>query len=177
MGRVLVGLDQLAQTLQDGPAHPLLGTGSLHASLIGGGQELSSYPQQCIVSVERRTLPGETLAEVTQPIQQLLDQLSSDTSFRATLRVLLERPAFAIDPAAAIVTTLRKQARAIPGTATEQIGLSFWMDSALLDRAGIPTLIFGPGGAGAHAQEEWVELDDVARCAEVLSATARYFCA
>lgn len=178
MGRVLVGLEQLAQTLQAGQSHPLLGAASLHAALISGGQELSSYPQQCIVSVERRTLPGETIAEVTQPIQQILDQLSnSDPAFRSALRVQLERPPFAIDPATTIVTTVREQARAILGAAPEQTGLSFWMDSALLSRAGIPTLIFGPGGAGAHALEEWVELDDVARCAEVLSATARHFCA
>ncbi len=60
MGHVLLGLEQLNQTLQGRLAHLLLGHGSLHASLIQGGQELSSYPEQCTLQVERRTIPGET---------------------------------------------------------------------------------------------------------------------
>ena len=43
--------------------HPLLGRGSVHASLIEGGAELSSYPARCTIGLERRTLPGETAAQ------------------------------------------------------------------------------------------------------------------
>jgi acetylornithine deacetylase len=51
------------------------------------------------------------------------------------------------------------------------------MDSALLSAAGIPTVIFGPGGEGAHAVVEWSNLEHVERCAEILAAVAREFCA
>ena len=60
MGRVLAALENLDNTLRLKPVHPLLWSGSVHASLIKGGRELSSYPEQCILSVERRTIPGET---------------------------------------------------------------------------------------------------------------------
>src|ERR1041384_72377 len=53
MGKVLGALEQLDQTLRSKPSHPLLGSGSLHASLIQGGQELSSYPDRCFLSAER----------------------------------------------------------------------------------------------------------------------------
>ncbi|MCX6047048.1 MAG: M20/M25/M40 family metallo-hydrolase, partial [Chloroflexi bacterium] len=55
MGHVLVALEKLDQELRAQPTHPLLKSGSLHASLIRGGQELSSYPERCVVDVERRT--------------------------------------------------------------------------------------------------------------------------
>jgi acetylornithine deacetylase len=61
MGRVLVELDALDRALQAGRRHARLGTASLHASTIGGGQELSSYPDRCTLQVERRTLPGEPI--------------------------------------------------------------------------------------------------------------------
>ncbi len=62
------------------------------------------------------------------------------------------------------------------GAAPPLVGATFWMDSALLGAAGIPTAIFGPRGAGAHADVEWVDLDSVQTCADVLVATARAFC-
>ena len=59
MGRVLAQLEELNAKLRRGFAHPLLGSPSLHASLIAGGQELSSYPDRCTLRMERRTIPGE----------------------------------------------------------------------------------------------------------------------
>jgi len=64
MGKVLVGLEELDRSLRSAPSHRLLGSGSIHASLIQGGQELSSYPKHCFLSIERRTVPGETLQKV-----------------------------------------------------------------------------------------------------------------
>src|SRR5437588_436100 len=64
MGHVLVGLDELDRSLRANPSHALLGSGSLHASIITGGQEYSSYPERCVLQAERRTLPGETVAQV-----------------------------------------------------------------------------------------------------------------
>src|SRR3989440_4992141 len=63
MGRVLTGVLDLNERLRSGPSHPLLGTGSIHASLIEGGQEMSTYPARCVAKLERRTIPGETEVE------------------------------------------------------------------------------------------------------------------
>src|SRR6266576_1481900 len=63
MGTVLTGVLELNERLQSGPRHPLLGAGSIHASLIEGGQEMSTYPARCVAKLERRTIPGETEVE------------------------------------------------------------------------------------------------------------------
>src|SRR5436190_3857374 len=63
MGRVLTGVLDLDSRLHEGPRHGLLGAGSIHASLIEGGQEMSTYPARCIAKLERRTIPGETEVE------------------------------------------------------------------------------------------------------------------
>jgi acetylornithine deacetylase len=177
MGKVLVGLEELDRSLRSAPSHRLLGSGSLHASLISGGQELSSYPERCILSVERRTVPGETAQDVESQVRQILDQLAaSDAAFNAALKTTLLRPAFEVSQDEPIVQVVRRHAAAIPGQEPGIIGATAWMDSAILSAAGIPTVIFGPGGEGAHAVVEWVDLEQVQRCVEVLVASAEEFC-
>ncbi len=178
MGHVLVALEQLDQALRAVPLHPLLGSGSLHASLISGGRELSSYPDRCSLAVERRTIPGETRAMVEAQVQDKLDWMAArDPAFKAVLRTTFERAPFEVAPDASIVAELRRQVVSVLGTEPNLVGETPWMDSAILSAAGIPTVVFGPGGAGAHAVEEWVDLDSVAQCAQVLLETARAFCA
>ena len=177
MGRVLGQLEVLNQDLTTRPAHPLLGHGSLHASLITGGQELSSYPDRCTLQIERRTLPGETPDTVTREIDALLETLASDPDFCADHRVTLTRDAFGIAPDAPIVQFLQQAATQVLGQPPAVIGQSFWMDSAFLAAAGIPTVVFGPCGAGAHATEEWVDLNSIEQCRQTLTATLRAFCA
>lgn len=178
MGKVLVGLEALDRSLRSGPRHPLLGSGSLHASLITGGQELSSYPDRCLLSVERRTVPGETRELVERQIDAILDRIAaSDPQFQASMKTMLVQQPFEIAEDAPIVQTLLRQATRLLG-ARPAIGGAFgWMDSALLAAAGMPTVIFGPGGDGAHAAVEWSDLDQLQRCADVLIATIEEFCA
>jgi acetylornithine deacetylase len=169
MGGVLTGIEQLARALSAGPSHPLLGTGSIHASLIQGGSELSSYPDRCTLSVERRTIPGETRELVERQVREL--------AAGAAVRTTFERAPFEVDPGADIVAAVRRHAASVLGREPAVVGHSAWMDAAVLSAAGIPTVVFGPTGAGAHATEEWVDIASVAACAEVIEAVAREFCA
>ncbi len=165
MGRVLVGIEELDARLRAAPSHPLLASGSVHASLIEGGQEYSSYPERCLLSGERRTVPGETVEQVEAELRALLGSLDGSA------RVVFSRQPFEIAPDEPLVELIRRHAGgAIAGAA-------FWADSALLAAAGIPTVLFGPRGAGAHTEEEWVELASVERCADVYLAVAEEFCA
>lgn len=177
MGQVLVGLEALDRSLRSQSSHPLLHSGSLHASLISGGQELSSYPERCTLMVERRTIPGETRTIVEAQIQELLAEIASrDAGFQASLRTTFERLPFEVAADAPIVVELARQARTILGAEPQMVGETPWMDSAILSAAGIPTVVFGPSGTGAHAVVEWTDLESVDRCAQVLLATAREFC-
>ncbi len=177
MGHVLVGLEALDRELRANPTHPLLHSGSLHASLISGGQELSSYPAQCKLGVERRTIPGETPEIVEAQIQAILDRCAAnDPQFKGTVRTTLVRDPFEIGEDAPIVRLLQEKIRAEIGHEPTIYGDTPWMDTAILAQASIPAVIFGPTGAGAHAIEEWVDLTSVAQCADVLTATVAAFC-
>jgi acetylornithine deacetylase len=176
MGRVLVALERLDAQLQERAAHPLLGHGSLHASLIGGGSELSTYPARCQLDFERRTLPGETAESVAAELQDILNELSGqDPRFSATAELTLFRPPLETSLDQPIVVALARAGQQITGQPLPISGATFWMDAALLGAAGIPTAIFGPRGAGLHADVEWVDLASVQACADVLVATARSF--
>jgi acetylornithine deacetylase/succinyl-diaminopimelate desuccinylase-like protein len=77
---------------------------------------------------------------------------------------------------AAIVTAVRRCAAAVTGTEADVVGVSFWADSALLSSAGIPTVLFGPGGDGLHTEVEWVDVASLEQCVEIYSAVAAEVC-
>lgn len=183
MGRVLHELEALDRRLQIRAAHPLMGTASLHASLIGGGRELSSYPDRCWLKLERRTITGESEALVLEELEDVLRRLrGADPEFEAAVTPMFSRPSYEVSPTHPLPLALREaQARRShdgpwEGTEGEFIGMSFWTDAAVLGEAGIPTVLFGPGGAGLHSVEEYVEIDDVLRCRDTLAALARGWC-
>jgi len=168
MGRVLHALESLDRTIQARPAHPLLGTASLHASLIEGGRELSSYPDSCTLKLERRTLPDESDAVVNRELASLLDELRRrDPEFESSTTPLFSRPAYEVASEHELPRLLARVHD------TKCVGMSFWTDAAVLGSAGIPSVLFGPGGAGLHSTEEYVNVDDVLRCRDSLAALAR----
>jgi len=170
MGHVLVALEALDQSLRrDCSPHSLLGGASLHTSLIEGGQELSSYPERCLLKLERRVLPGEAADEVEA-------QIAAAAGASATVRRLFAREPLETSSAEPIVAALRTSAEQLLDAAPQLVGVPFWTDAALFAAAGIPSILFGPRGEGAHAEIEWVDLGDVASCADVMAATARAFC-
>jgi acetylornithine deacetylase len=177
MGKVLSEMETLGQRLRSNPTHPLLGSGSLHASLIQGGQELSSYPESCRLSVERRTLPGETPESVETEFLQILQNIrESDPSFRARVRRRMDRSPLETREDADIVQVLQSAAMQVLHRPLPISGVPFWTDAAVLSATGIPSVLFGPAGSGAHAVEEWVDLDSVKTCREIYLAAALRFC-
>jgi acetylornithine deacetylase len=176
MGPVIAALDKYNAGLQVS-AHPLLGPPLLHASLIAGGSEMATLPDRVLLSVERRTIPGESPAGTQAEIDALLAACrAADPALRATARITLARDPFEIDAAHPFVILVRDAAATVLGASPAIEGLSFWADSAFTAAAGIPTVLFGPAGEGAHADDEWVSARSLIACAEVLTAAARAFC-
>jgi acetylornithine deacetylase len=177
MGRVLVELGALDEALS-GREHPLLGRGSVHASVIEGGVELSSYPARCVLGLERRTLPGDAGEGVERELTALLDRCrGADPELDVEQRTLLVREPFELDQDAELVHLVRSAAAEVMSAAPRVAGASYWADSAFIASAGIPTVLFGPGGEGAHAIEEWVSLSDTDVVACTLTAVAARLCA
>jgi acetylornithine deacetylase len=181
MGRVLDGLDRLDRDLQSRPPHQLLGTASLHASVIEGGRELSSYPDRCHLQMERRTIPGEAPGTGGREVEHLLARLrSEDPEFKAASRVLFARNSHEVDPnhelPRAMVAALLALAPPDSRSSAPLIGMSFWTDASVLGDAGIPAILFGPTGAGLHSVEEWVDVQSVLTCRDGLINLTRDWC-
>ncbi|MDX6639840.1 MAG: acetylornithine deacetylase [Solirubrobacteraceae bacterium] len=176
-GPILTALGELDEALGVS-IHPLLGRGSVHASVIRGGEELSSYPARCVLGLERRTLPGEAGGAVEAELAALLDRCrAGDPALDVTQRTLLVREPFELAQDAPLVGEVVAAAAGTLGREPSIGGASYWADAAFIAAAGIPTVMFGPSGAGAHADEEWVSLPDTAAVAETLIAVARRICA
>jgi len=178
MGAFLARLGELERDLRARPPHPLVGPPSLHAALLSGGSGLSTYAASSKVQIERRTIPGETEAQAVAEIQAIADALSAaDPAFRARVRPFFVRNPFEVPPEAPIVQVLDRAAHKVRGRPAAHFGDTPWMDAALLQEAGIETVVCGAAGAGAHADVEWVELDSVIQLAEILAEAALDYCA
>jgi acetylornithine deacetylase/succinyl-diaminopimelate desuccinylase-like protein len=177
MGRILTGVTELGERLRLGTAHPLLGTGSIHASLIEGGQEWSTYPDRCIVKLERRTVPGEDGASARAEIERVIAHaLHEDPQLRASVQVVLERLPSEVQPDSALAAAVAMSAQQATGSRHDPIGVAYWMDMSLLNEAGIPAVAFGPSGAGEHADVEWVDVASLHHCVETYLKTAAAIC-
>jgi acetylornithine deacetylase len=159
-------LNRLQQDLIGRNPDPLLGNPSVHSSIIEGGTELSVIPGQARLLWERRTLPGESQQDLDREMERILQAVKSHPGgHSAAARKLFVRRPHSVADDAWILKHLQKAApRSVP------VGLSFWADSALAAQAGIPSVLFGPIGHGAHAADEWVSLKSLVRVYEVLKA-------
>lgn len=176
-GRVLTEIENLGKNILPQKKHPLLGSPSIHASLINGGKEISTYPDYCQVQLERRTLPGEDRETVAKEMRHMMETIQSkDEQFKAGYDVYFYRPPLEISKEEPIVQCLSKTYQSLLKKEPEYTAVSYWMDSAILADAGIPTVIFGPVGEGAHAAVEYIDFDSVIRTAAVLAATIMDFC-
>ena len=143
MGRVLGRVGELGRRLEAGPRHRLLGPASLHASTIHGGREWSTYPDRCVLELERRTLPGEKASAAAEEIEALLRDLAREIpEFRASSRAVFERPAYETPAGHPIVSAL-DAALERAGRRTTVAGMSYWTDAAVLGGAGTPSVVSG----------------------------------
>ena len=147
-GPILTALGALDDALRE-HTHPLLGRGSVHASLIEGGAEMSSYPGRCVLGLERRTLPGETVADIEAEVEALI------AAGRAADPEPRGRAAHPAGARAVRGAARRGDRRHRPpgrgggaGPAPALAGAPYWADAAFIAAAGIPTVMFGASRRG-----------------------------
>lgn len=170
MGRLVTRVDDLNVQYQREPPHALCGHKSIHASLIEGGRELSTYPDHCKARFERRTLPTEDPRLILEELSSITQELKArDPRFSATIALDFVRNGYEIDPKHPLVGALTQAIERQTGSSLPLVGAGGWKDSAILGAKGIPTVIFGAGGQGAHSLQEWVEMSKVISCARVLA--------
>ena len=178
MGLFLARLSELERELRGRKPHPLVGPPSLHAAMLNGGAGLSTYAPSCTLHIERRTVPGETERQAVAEIQRIVDELAAgDRDFRATVRAYFVRDPFEVAEDAAIVQVADRAVAKVCGREPKHIGDTPWMDAALLQAAGVETVVLGAAGTGAHADVEWVDVESVVQLAGILAEAALEYCA
>jgi len=173
-GRYLTALGALRRRLRAQEPHPLLGHGSFHAGTIDGGSAPSVYPDACRLVLERRTLPGESAADVMEEFQTVLDELTAEAlELDAKLSRGLARPATEVPNDSPLVAGLLA-ASVAEGVDPVLAGMTAWVDAAFLNEAGTPAVCFGPGSiAQAHSADEWIDPSEIVTCAAVLERFSR----
>lgn len=176
-GLLLAELDRLEREELVRHTHPLLGHASLHASAISGGSGWSTYPDRCRVSVERRTVPGESPDDAVKEMELAVERVTaSGTGVSATVSHVFSQWPSDVAEDAPIVQSLAKALTDVGESAVTE-GLSAWTDAALLNAAGIPAICFGPGDISlAHSATEWVVEREIVRATVVLERLARDWC-
>ncbi|MGW1023554.1 M20/M25/M40 family metallo-hydrolase [Streptomyces sp. NPDC002577] len=161
----------LAATAPGTPAHPLLGTATRCVTRIRGGTGPNTVPGTCEIDVDRRTLPGEDPAEVWRQDRAELTALGGPVEVDAPFTVDLALDTPATSP---VVATLC-QVLADHGLPHDVTGMPFGTDASKIARAGIPSVVFGPGSVtDAHSATESVALADVTLASGIVTATLRH---
>jgi acetylornithine deacetylase len=172
-GLFLAELDRYESKTLGARSHPLLGRPSVHAAGISGGNGMSSYPELCELSIERRTIPGEKTDQVRLEIEELLDRVKlADDKFNGSVTITMEQQPSDVSVSSPIVQALGQSLASC--AVRESIGgMTAWTDAALLNAAGIPAICFGPGDiALAHAAEEYVPVAEIESATRVLTDLA-----
>ncbi|MBW2605046.1 MAG: M20/M25/M40 family metallo-hydrolase [Deltaproteobacteria bacterium] len=164
-------LNNIRSKLLDSEADPLLGHATLHASIIEGGTDLSVIPGRSRLQWERRTLPKESRNLLNSELERVIQAVKNFSGNHDVKgREIFVRPPYEISEEAKILTCLKDAS-----PQSKLVGLSFWSDSALCGKAGIPSVLFGPIGHGAHAADEWVSLKSLIRVYEILKKLILFF--
>ena len=178
-GYFLVELDRHAQELQTRVAkgEPTTNAPNIHAGVVRGGEEIASYPALCTVSIERRTVAGESAESVRLELLEILERLAATVpDFKFELRSTFSRAAYSISKDHSFLGLVAKHAAKVMGAEPTIKGETYWTDMALLDEVGIPGLIWGPRGYGLHSRTEWVEVESLRQLAEAFQGITEEFC-
>lgn len=177
MGHVLVALDALRQQWQAQHQQALLGSANLHVPLLSGGRQLFMYADECVAELECRTVPGQSLPQVRDELQQIFDMLRDRvTGFDGDIETVMWRAPYAIDVQRPIVQAVLAATGDVCGQPARVIGHGWWEESGLLGAAGIASVVLGPRGGGLHSDEEWVDAESVIDLAQILYTTICDFC-
>jgi acetylornithine deacetylase/succinyl-diaminopimelate desuccinylase-like protein len=174
MALVIAALRDLDRTEYEATAGLPCGKTVFHTSTIAGGTDYATYPTRCTLGIEIGTQPGERLADRIAEIDGIFARITeSEPAFSGSIEVKLERDPFLATGHQDLLAAYSESCAQIRGRAPAEAGLNAWTDAALLQSAGIPTILAGPAGGNFHAPGEWVSIGELVEFCAILEATAR----
>jgi succinyl-diaminopimelate desuccinylase len=177
MAEVVRRLHELDRNTYQANPHPMNGRTVFHTGTIAGGTDYATYPDRCIVGIEIGTQPGETLKDRVREIEQIFAEVAaSEKGFRGETNVRIDRNPFEAAGHEDLWQALSGAISNVAGITATQLGDNAWMDAALMQEGGIPTLVTGASGGNFHAPDEWVSLSELAKLADLLRETAFTYC-
>jgi len=161
-------------------SHPLLGPPGFNIGRVAGGVDATTVPDYCELDCDRRILPGERLEEILADIQRLLDEIrAADPDFCAVIQEPYLGPVYGFELSAEepVVRIARAAYQRALGREPRLVITPYAGDGMYLQKAGIPTITFGPGDIrDAHFGEESVEIEQMFAAAAVYAQTLTAFC-
>jgi acetylornithine deacetylase/succinyl-diaminopimelate desuccinylase-like protein len=169
-------LGQLSQRLAQ-PVDPVAGAASVFIGQIHSGEIYNQYPQECWLEGTRRWLPGTQRQDVETEFRELLTELEWATNTMIAAEFRFIRDAFALDPRHKFVEVFQQAYTATSGQPLP-LGPKPFVDdgSSFYALAGVPAITHGPRAGGQHTVNEWVEIDDLVRIAELYARIAATYC-
>jgi acetylornithine deacetylase len=161
LGRLLAAVEARDREIAAAEPHPDVGHGSFQATVARAGSAPFILAELATATIERRTVPGEPLDAGLREVEAIL---AADAELDATARETMARDAWQLaehEPAVQRLIELLGSPR--------RTGFPYWMESALWERAGVPTVVCGPAGGGLHTDVEWVDLPQLLAYTETLT--------
>lgn len=167
MARIVEVLETQYRRELAGRSHELLGAPTVNIGSIHGGTQPNIVPDACVISVDRRTLPGETEDDVRAEIREVLRVRGLEAQFDQLRTAVCD--ALETDAGLPLVKRLMKAAGK-----RRTVGVHYFCDAAPLAAGGIPAVVFGPGDiAQAHTRDEWIEIESLERGTDILEEFLR----
>lgn len=169
MAPVLERLDDVYRPSLADIQHALVGSPTFNVSMIRGGTAQNIVPDECVISIDRRVNPGESHKTILNEIDEVLEPLREHG-----VRIVRRTPTLAtaaLDTPTdhPLVKALSVARERVLGQSGKPIGMTYGTDASFFGPAGIPSVIFGPGNIDqAHSNDEWVDIEEVAKGAEIL---------
>jgi acetylornithine deacetylase len=181
LGGLLVAVAEQNRALRQAVPHPLLAHGSLMSTVARGGSAPFTVAAEAESLIERRTLPGEPATAPLSEVRDLVDAVTAGApGLGSTVELVLARDAWQADdsgPAAELMDLLATALAAAGAAPPARTGAPYWMESALWQASGVPTVVCGPAGGGLHAVDEWVDLAQLRRYPMAVAAAVHRFLA
>jgi acetylornithine deacetylase/succinyl-diaminopimelate desuccinylase-like protein len=178
MAEVVRRLHRLDRDVFAANPDPLNGRTVFHTGTIVGGTDYATYPARAVLGIEIGTQPGEHLSDRVAEIEAIIKEVANEhPDFRGEVDVKLDRDPFKAEGHEALWDAMTAAASEVIGRPLESTELNAWTDAAIMQAAGIPTILFGPLGGNYHAPDEWVSIPEVAQTAAIVVGTASRFLA
>ena len=149
-----------------------------HTGTVAGGTDYATYPNIAKLGIEIGTQPGEHLSNRVAEIEAIFSEIAlSEPGFRGEVVVRLDREPFQARGHETLLAAVSRAMESVLGEPAKLVGVNAWTDAALMQDAGIPTLLLGANGGNFHAPHEWVSVSDVVNLCAILEMASSQFLA